>query len=91
MTTDRVMEYARTCFKASVEAFLDDPHGMLATGSEWATPVADYVEECRLLARDMGLDFDQLIATMGHQHERDRVHKLMDAAGCRVYAVGPST
>jgi len=90
MTTDRVVEYARTCFKASVESFLDDPHGMLSTGSEWATPVAEYVEECRLLAHDMGLDFDQLLATMGTPHERERVHKLMDAAGCPVYAASPS-
>lgn len=63
LTTERVLKFARDAFKAHVEEMLEAP--------EWFG--SDYVAEQRLLAKDLGLDFDAVLREEGTKFEIDRL------------------
>lgn len=55
MTTDRVLAFAKEKFEDHIENLLDDPSHISAEGSK-------YVAEMRLLAADLGMDLEALVA-----------------------------
>ncbi|MDG4884499.1 hypothetical protein [Mesorhizobium sp. WSM4884] len=80
-TTERVIEYARDRFKHEVKDLLDDPSWLSSMPEEL---IANYFNEARLLAADLGLDFDLLVDETGTDHQRGRLRRLENSA-----AIGP--
>ena len=77
-TTERVIEYARERLRHEVTDLLDDPSWLTAMPEEL---IAKYFEDARLLAADLGLDFDVLIDETGTDYERSRLRRLEKSAG----------
>jgi hypothetical protein len=80
-TTERVIEYARERFKHELRDLLEDPSWLTSKPEEL---IGNYFKEARLLAADLGLDFDVLVEEAGTGHERDRLRRLEKSA-----VVGP--
>ncbi|TGQ34674.1 MULTISPECIES: hypothetical protein [unclassified Mesorhizobium] len=76
-TTERVVEFAREQLKHQIRDVLDDPSRLTTMPEEL---IANYFNEARLLAADLGLDFDLLVDEMGTDHERDRLRRLESSA-----------
>ena len=77
-TTERVVEYARERFKHEVSDLLDDPSWLTSMPEEL---IAKYFQDARLLATDLGLDFDLLVDETGTDHQRARLRRLERSAG----------
>jgi hypothetical protein len=77
-TTGRVAEYARERLRHEIGELLEDPSWLTSMPEEL---IARYFKERRLLAADLGLDFDLLIDETGTDHERARVRRLERSAG----------
>lgn len=73
--SQRVLDYARNHFRSSLEELLDDPSWLLHP-DEARTP-REYFAERRLLAAELGFDFDKLIDEMGTDYERQRLRDMM--------------
>ena len=77
-TTERVVEYARERLRHEIRDLLDDPSWLTSMPEEL---IANYFKERRLLAADLGLDFDVLVGETGTEPERARVRRLEASAG----------
>jgi hypothetical protein len=77
-TTERVVEYARERLRHEIRDLLDDPSWLTSMPEEL---IAKYFKERRLLAADLGLDFDVLVDETGSEHERSRLRRLEKSAG----------
>ena len=77
-TTQRVVEYARERFRHEVRDLLDGPSWLTSMPEEL---IAKYFNEARLLAADLGLDFDLLMDDTGTDHQRSRLRRLETSAG----------
>lgn len=76
-TTERVIEYARERFRHELRALLEDPSWLASKPEEL---IANHFKEARLLAADLGLDFDLLVEETGTDYERDRLRRLEKSA-----------
>ncbi len=72
---ERILMFARGCFVAQFEMLMDDPHGFFTDG----TNPAGYFALNRLIASDLGLDFDQMVAEHDNEYEQSRLLKLIHA------------
>lgn len=77
-TSKRVVEYARERLEHGPGDLLEDPSWLTSMPEEL---IADYFKEKRLLAADLGLDFDMLVDESGTEHERSRLRRLERSAG----------
>jgi len=77
-TSKRVVEYARERLKHEIGDLLEDPSWLTSMPEEL---IADYFKEKRLLAADLGLDFDMLVDESGTEHERSRLRRRERSAG----------
>jgi hypothetical protein len=75
-TTYRVLAYARERFIDGFENLMDDP-SFLHHPDEGDPQ--EYFAERRKLARDLGMDFDQMVRDHKNAIERDRLLRLMHA------------
>lgn len=74
-TTDRVLAFAREAFETYLDNFLDDPFGAL--GEEEARDNGHiHVAELRLLAADLGINFEEAVLRLGTESERARLRRL---------------
>ena len=81
-TTQRVVEYARERFRHEVRDLLDGPSWLTSMPEEL---IAKYFNEARLLAADLGLDFDLLmddtitsvLVYAGWKHRQGSVHQVL--------------
>jgi hypothetical protein len=69
----RVAKYAEERFLEHIDNLLDDPSFLSHPDED---PHA-YLRVHRQIATDLGLDFDELIATRGHEVERERLKALL--------------
>ena len=79
MTTERVFAFARERFIDSFENLMDDP-SFLQHPDEGPGYPAEYFAERRGLARDLGLDFDQMVHDHSNAYERERLQRLIASA-----------
>ena len=77
-TSKRVVEYARERLKHEIGDLLEDPSWLTSMPEEL---IADYFKEKRLLAADLGLDFDMVLDETGTEHQRSRLRRLERSAG----------
>jgi len=70
---ESVLSYAREKFRDEVADLLDDPSDLLHPWREQEP--AEYLNSRRLFARDLGLDFDALVAA-GSPYERERLYDI---------------
>lgn len=69
----RILGFARACFRTLIEELLDDPSFLIHPDDDYNP--ADELAFYRLLAADIGLDFDELVAE-GSPEQRERIAKL---------------
>lgn len=75
MNTDRVVAYARERFTDHVADLLDDPSDLVYPWRD--KEPSEAIAELRLLAADLGLDFDHIVATVrGSEYEVKRLKLL---------------
>lgn len=73
-TTGRVLNFARTSFRALVDELVDDPSGLL---HPWrSVEPAEALSFYRRLAHDLGLDFDAIAAEIGSDFEQQRLRDI---------------
>jgi hypothetical protein len=77
-TTERVIEYARERLRHEISDLVDDPSWLTSMPEEL---IARYFKDARLLAADLGLDFDVLVDETGTDHGRSRLRRLEKSAG----------
>ena len=77
-TSKRVVEYARERLRHEISDLLDDPSWLTSMPEEL---IANYFKEKRLLAADLGLDFDMVLDETGTEHQRSRLRRLERSAG----------
>lgn len=69
----RILGFARACFRTLIEELLDDPSWLLHPDDDYVP--ADELAFYRLLAADLDLDYDSLVAE-GTPEEQERLAKL---------------
>ena len=69
----RILGFARACFRTLIEELLADPSFLIHPDDDYVP--ADELAFYRLLARDIGLDYDTLVG-QGSPIERERLAKL---------------
>jgi hypothetical protein len=74
-TTERVLQFAREAFVRSVQELLDDPAGVLELPANKSQAKAHMAEQ-RLLAKELGYDFDAMLNNYGSAFEVRRLRKL---------------
>jgi hypothetical protein len=67
-------QYFQDLFKRDIENLLDDPSDLLHPG-RMCEP-AEMFEHYRACARHVGLDYDQLVDTLGTESERRRLRDI---------------
>ena len=70
--TERVLEFAREALQEKIENLLDDPSWLLEPEENPAL----YFRRLRQIAAALGLDYDRLVDTLGHEVERVRLRDL---------------
>ena len=76
--TPQVLAYARASFRSDVAALLDDPSDLLHPHRE--REPAEELADRRLLAGQLGLDFDARVAEAGTPFERQRLADIESGA-----------
>lgn len=75
--SERVLVYARRCYQSMIEKILDDPADEFLHPDRIREP-PDAFAELRQLGRDMGLDFDAIVAVQGTGFEINRLREIED-------------
>lgn len=74
VTSERVFDYARACFESGIEDLLDDPSHLLHPWRD--EEPTEYFARQRGLAKDLNLDFDEMVARLGSDYERKRLQDI---------------
>jgi hypothetical protein len=60
--SDRILVFAKEAFRKHIQELLDDPSWIYGEAPQ-------YIAEQRLLAKDLDIDFDELVKELGSQFE----------------------
>lgn len=72
-TTERVLNWARLNLEDYIANLLDDPSHLISPYRQFSPQVE--IGELRALAKDLGLDYDELVAK-GSSFERERLRQI---------------